>query len=611
MRQPGLKIKRARGFLLIVAVFVLVVVALAVVALGNMTSADIRASSEHAQSEQAYFAAASGIEYAKSLFLTGTACGAGLNTTAAVGNGTFTISNATQYAPAPTNTAAGGVNATATTIPVVSTLNYAPYGRIVIDSEEMYYSAISGNSFINIVRGYGNTIAATHGTVTAVPVVQSLCNVQSVGTTGAATRNLTANMPLQFYQTGVITKKSTAGTGTVAYTGIGFKPSVVIFYWTEQTATGTTANNTGVSSGLGFAAATGTTITNYAAVTGMEDNTGSSSNGRRRSAGNAVIFQTVTAAPTLLAQANLQSMDADGFTLNWTTNGNATAYRINYIALGGDTQGYVGNFNMNNAAGNQQITGTGFQPDFMMFIHGADGALDANLTDAELGIGFAQSASARGAMVYAGQTGINVNIRPRWQQLTDKVILFLNHAATPPTARGQADFVSMDSNGFTINVTTASGGAGWNVGYLALRGARVNAGRFNEPGATGVQTPVTSLTFRPKGVFLASRSLATGATLAAGRTAIGAGGGAPIVDGNIWFQEQNGVNTSNANSYNDATNIITMGANNAITNVARASLQSLDLGGFTLNWGARNATREILYWVVGPRNYADVNEVFP
>ncbi len=607
MRQVKLTIKRARGFLLVVAVLVVAVVALAITALGYMTSADVRSSSAHAQSEQAYFAATSGVEYAKSLFLTGTACGAGLNTTGSVGGGSFTISNATQYTPAPTNTAAGGVNASATTIPVVSTAGYALYGRIVIDSEEMYYAGISGNNFINVVRGYGNTQPAPHGTVTAVPVIQSLCNIESTGTVGSAQRKLTANLPLQFYEEGVITKKSTVGTGTVAYTGIGFRPTVVIFYWTEQTATGLTANGVGVSAGVGFATATN----QYAAATGMRDNNTTTFNGRSRSASDAVIFQTVTAAPTLLAKANLQSMDSDGFTLNWNVNGNALAYRINYIALGGDTQGFVGNFNMNNAIGNQPITGTGFQPDFVMFVHAADGATTApNDPDAEFGIGFAQSASARSAMVYAGPNGLGTSAS-RWQQLTNKAILFLNHAANPPTATGQADFVSMDSNGFTINVTTASGGANWNVGYLALRGARVAVGAFNQPAVVGAQTPVSNLTFEPQGVMLASRSLATATTLAAGRTSIGAGGGSTIVNGNIWFQERNAVGTANANAYNDATNIISTGTNASTANAAQASLTSLQLGGFTLTWTLANAVaREILYWAIGPRNYEDTKELY-
>jgi Tfp pilus assembly protein PilX len=320
MRQPELKFKRARGFLLIVAILVLVVIAVAIAAMGNMISADVRSSSGHAQSEQAYFAATSGVEYAKSLFLTGKPCGAGLNTTGSVGGGTFTISNATQYAPTPTNTAAGGVNASATTIPVVSTAGYAPYGRIVIDTEEMYYGAISGNSFTNVVRGYGNTQAATHGTVIAVPVMQSLCNIQSTGAVGSAIRNITANMPLQRYFQGTFPKIGTVNTQSI--TGLGFQPTAVIFYWTWQTAIGT---NTGANLGMGFATVSNGVVSQYAATVAMRNarNPGTQTpNSRRDSTSNVIIFMNPTAGspPTMTAQASLQSLDSDGFTLNWTTN---------------------------------------------------------------------------------------------------------------------------------------------------------------------------------------------------------------------------------------------------------------------------------------------------
>ena len=95
MRQPELRIKRARGFLLIVAILMVVVVAVAIVALGYMTSADIRASSGHAQSEQAYFAAQSGIEVAIYQFSQlDTPCASLVtagNTNVAVGAGRFTF----------------------------------------------------------------------------------------------------------------------------------------------------------------------------------------------------------------------------------------------------------------------------------------------------------------------------------------------------------------------------------------------------------------------------------------------------------------------------------------------------------------------------------------
>src|SRR5450759_5439744 len=94
MRQPELKIKRARGFLLIVAILVLVVIAVAIAAMANMTSADIRSSSGHAQSEQAYFVAVSGLEVATREFANGTACASltfpgGAIASTQVGTGTF------------------------------------------------------------------------------------------------------------------------------------------------------------------------------------------------------------------------------------------------------------------------------------------------------------------------------------------------------------------------------------------------------------------------------------------------------------------------------------------------------------------------------------------
>jgi hypothetical protein len=282
----------------------------------------------------------------------------------------------------------------------------------------------------------------------------------------------------------------------------------------------------------------------------------------------------------------------------------------------------VGTFNLNNATGNQAITGTGFQPNFVMFLHAGDGAINTTNNDAELGIGFAQSSSARGAVVYASQTNI-ATTAPGWQQLsnataTPRAIAFLNHTTGGlPTAIGQADFVSMDNNGFTINVTTASGGANWGVGYLALRGARVTTGAFNgRTTTTGTQSPVT-LGFQPKGVMLVSRDLATATTVNAARLSIGAAGigaAGAIINSNIWAQDQSGrsgAGSTLTNMYNDATNIISMGANNATTNPAQADLQSLDLGGFTLNWTVVDATaREILYWAIGPRNYDDTKELY-
>ncbi len=588
---------RQEGLLLVTAIFLIVMVAAMIMGLAYLNSAGTGAGGLQGESAKAYYFARSGIEYAKQLSLTGTACGAGLEGTRNVDSGSFTVSGATQYG-ATSSTLSGAITSNATTIPVGAMGAYAPFGRILIDQEEIVYGAISGNNFINVQRGAGNTVAATHSA--GARVYQGVCSVRVTGTMGNASRVLSANMALPLFRTGVITKPAAAGAA--ATTGVGFRPSVVIFFWTAQAATGVSAE---VSSGMGFATAS----TQYAAVTTMRNGLTPTDNGRRRSTGNAILFQTTAAAPALQAAASLQSMDADGFTLNWTTNLVATGYRISYVALGGDVQGSVGNFDMANVTGNQAISNVGFRPELLLFVQAANAVDNTDTAHAQLGLGFATTAG-QGTLVSAGTHNLATSAS-RWQQLTSAAISYINPATNPPdtVGQGRASLVSMDSNGFTINVNPAPAGANWNVGYLALRGVRAATGSFNQPAAAGIQNSVSTLAFRPIGLMLASWNLAAAGTLNPGRTSIGVAGGNPAAASNVWYAEASAASPSVTNSYNDATNVISMGPNATITNPAQASLQSLLLGGFSLNWTAADATtRQVLYWAIGPRDHADILE---
>ena len=71
-----------------------------------------------------------------------------------------------------TSTLDGALNATATTIPLSSTVGLAAAGYIKLDSEIIYYGYIDGNSLGGCFRGQNNTTAATHTTGTEVFVPQ-------------------------------------------------------------------------------------------------------------------------------------------------------------------------------------------------------------------------------------------------------------------------------------------------------------------------------------------------------------------------------------------------------------------------------------------------------
>jgi hypothetical protein len=72
-----------------------------------------------------------------------------------------------------------GVTSVATTIPVVSTANYGPYGRIMIDRELIDYTGTTANSFTGALRGRDGTLATLH--VAGTRVGQSQCTVTSTG----------------------------------------------------------------------------------------------------------------------------------------------------------------------------------------------------------------------------------------------------------------------------------------------------------------------------------------------------------------------------------------------------------------------------------------------
>src|SRR6266446_3425243 len=67
------------------------------------------------------------------------------------------------------------LTAASTTVPVTSTAGYAPYGRLLIDSELINYTSTTGTNFNGLTRGVGGTTAAAHAA--GVTVSQNLCKI--------------------------------------------------------------------------------------------------------------------------------------------------------------------------------------------------------------------------------------------------------------------------------------------------------------------------------------------------------------------------------------------------------------------------------------------------
>jgi hypothetical protein len=98
---------------------------------------------------------------------------------------TFTLTP-TLYAPLTLTATSAALTAASSSIPVASTAGYAPYGRLLIDSELINYTSTTATNFNGLTRGVGGTTAAAHAS--GVTVSQNLCIVSSMGTAGNAKR---------------------------------------------------------------------------------------------------------------------------------------------------------------------------------------------------------------------------------------------------------------------------------------------------------------------------------------------------------------------------------------------------------------------------------------
>jgi hypothetical protein len=180
-------LKPQRGQLLVAGIILIVVVALMIATLGYLYVSGQSAGILHRKSDQAYFAARSGIEYAARQYFNGTAC-SGLNDAGVqvgIEGATFTLTP-TLYAPLSPTATSAALTAASSSIPVTSTAGYAPHGRVLVDSELVNYTSTTATSFDGLTRGTGGTTAAAHAS--GATVSQNVCQIQSRGDAGNSRR---------------------------------------------------------------------------------------------------------------------------------------------------------------------------------------------------------------------------------------------------------------------------------------------------------------------------------------------------------------------------------------------------------------------------------------
>src|SRR3990167_10892943 len=294
---------------------------------------------------------------------------------------------------------------------------------------------------------------------------------------------------------------SPTATGAQGFTGIGFQPKVLLLFFDKNTADG---NAVDWMRCLGW----GISSTERASHgTSYIDGVGGGTADMGRSYSNAHIlyaYQAASGSITAFLVADLVTLDADGFTLNFTTV-QASAYKVNYIALGGAD---LTNYNISQrqapaATGSQAYTGEGFQPDCILtFGTGTTTAPPVNSNNVgarnELGIGISGSAFAS---AWDGNDSASTKYTGKGQRAD--IMLILQANASPPVVYYEATLTSLDADGYTWNWLTTSNNRYFSV--LSLKGGQYALGAFNQnvTPTTGNQS-VSALAFQPLGLLFSS-----------------------------------------------------------------------------------------------------------
>lgn len=342
-----------------------------------------------------------------------------------------------------------------------------------------------------------------------------------------------------------------SSTGTLDITGLGFQPGPVLFQWRPANAT-----NAG---GMGWGA--GDTSTSMATSTGY-----TSSNFARNSAGSNSCY-VINTSNTAVTIGNYTTALPDGFRLSVAT---ATASQaFSYLAFKQGANVSVGAFSVS-STGTLDVTTAGFQPEGALIFwlpqsttHAAgfsSGAFDKSLS--QFVSFFSVGSGAQNAFT-SGSFAIAVN----------------NISGTATT---RAAVTQMLSNGFRLNVTTATGSQDFL--YIAFGpNMRASVGNFSiTNGASSFSA--TSSSIRPEAAVIVNRPPTT--------TGLNIESGMGMTD-TTFSQSASAMNTLTRNQA--TSNAILRKATTGATNTILAQVTNWLSNGFSGSVATSSSTSNFSY----------------
>lgn len=371
--------------------------------------------------------------------------------------------------------------------------------------------------------------------------------------------------------TKVGTFDASGSTGNQAITGVGFQPKALILWGSGSSVLDTWSSN--VIQGFGIS--TGPLESYAQAATRASIST-------EGKIAAAAFIQSQTNS-TYIRRANLESFDSDGFTLDWVEATTSNYSVVHYLAIGGDglTDAKVVPWSMKGSTGIQSVTGFGFQPDAVIHAHAGHSGTSIPFSDSDgvLGVGVMNADGDQWAMTSSHVDG-------RYHR-TDSSILRLN---TSGSDGGRASFVSMDSDGFTIDWTTTSIST-YPAFSLALKGVGLAVGTFTKTTSSSpVSQAITGLDIEPQAMmFFGVGMTALDTTNNVAMMFQGGSDGATSAAGGWLFDENDTYSTTSRTYIHNITDTSSVEAG--------ANLDSFDANGFTLDWMTNDAAATYISYI--------------
>ena len=287
-----------------------------------------------------------------------------------------------------------------------------------------------------------------------------------------------------------------ASTGNESYTGVGFTPDFIIF--TASLSVNATNSNAGGGTMCGIAVSSSSR-----AVVGGSGTSGAGTSDEWGWSDSALPIKWQQTKATTRFAADLVTMDADGFTLNWTTAG-AGGYEtvdITYQCFGGFDNVSLDQFTSPTSAGTNTTITTGFEADLLFIIGGFTVGTGAQTRDSQsVSVGAGTSTSSQWCINGLAEDG----------QGTSDTDTILRVDQICNNGYNTADFIKGHIHAITSTTYVIDWDAVWSGGSVYFWGLSVEGGTWDvglDTVQTSAATKAHSTSNSPDAVFIGSTAV--------------------------------------------------------------------------------------------------------